>query len=203
MRKSLVGLLAALVIPSVAAAQAAGHMDTPWTVRAGALFILPTASASDALGAKVGSDFTAEIDISRKFTPIFAAELVLATAAHEVYVEDTDAGRVSLGSINILPPSLVLQAHLPTAGKVHPYIGAGVNWTIIYKQTGALADLDLSDSFGFVGQAGLDYDIGSRGLFNADVKYVTLSTDVSSNGQQLDTVDVNPILIRIGFGYRF
>jgi outer membrane protein len=189
MRKSLVGLLAALVIPSVAAAQAAGHMDTPWTVRAGALFILPTASASDALGAKVGSDFTAEIDISRKFTPIFAAELVLATAAHEVYVEDTDAGRVSLGSINILPPSLVLQAHLPTAGKVHPYIGAGVNWTIIYKQTGALA--------------GLDYDIGSRGLFNADVKYVTLSTDVSSNGQQLDTVDVNPILIRIGFGYRF
>ena len=210
MRKSLVGLLfAALTIPAVAAAQTAGHMDTPWTVRGGALFIAPTASESDELGAKVGSDFTMEIDISRKFSPIFAVELVLATAAHEVYVDDADAGRVSLGSVHILPPSLMLQAHLPTGGKAHPYIGAGINYTLIYDKTGFLGteteggEVDLSDSFGWVAQAGLDYDIGARALFNVDVKYVSLNTDVSVGGEDVDTVDVNPLLIRVGFGYRF
>jgi outer membrane protein len=210
MRKSLVGLLvAALAIPAVAAAQASGHMATPWTVRGGALYIAPTASASDVLGAKVGSDFTMEIDISRKFSPIFAVELVLATAAHEVYVEDSDVGRVSLGSVHILPPSLMLQAHLPTGGKAHPYIGAGINYTLIYDQTGFLGtdsdagEVDLSDSFGWVAQAGLDYDIGERALFNLDVKYVSLNTDVSVGGDEVDTVDVNPVLVRVGFGYRF
>jgi len=118
MRKSLVGLLvAALTIPTVAAAQTPEH---PWLVRTRALYIVPTGSASDVLGAKVGPDLTFEVDISRRFGSIFAAELVLATAAHEVYLEDTGAGRVSLGSVNILPPSLVLQAHLPTSGKVKP-----------------------------------------------------------------------------------
>lgn len=214
MRKSLVGLLfAALTLPAVAAAQTAGHMATPWTVRGGALFIAPTGSESDALGAKVGSDFTMEIDISRKITPIFAVELVLATAAHEVYIPDfPDVGRLSLGSVHILPPSLMLQAHLPTAGKAHPYIGAGINYTMIYDKTGILetpaaaglgTGLDLSDSFGWVAQAGLDYDIGARGLFNVDVKYVSLKTDVSLDGDEVDTIDVNPILFRVGFGIRF
>lgn len=214
MRKSLVGLLvAALTLPAVAVAQTAGHMDTPWTVRGGALFIAPTASESDVLGAKVGSDFTMEIDISRKFSPIFAVELVLATAAHEVYIPDfPDVGRLSLGSVHILPPSLMLQAHLPTGGKAHPYIGAGVNYTMIYDKSGLLetpaaaglgSGLDLSDSFGWVLQGGVDYDIGARALFNADVKYVKLNTDVSIDGDEIDTVDVNPLLIRVGFGYRF
>ena len=213
MRKSLVGLLAAvLVIPTAVAAQTAGHMDAPWTVRGGALVIAPTGGASDALGAKVGSDFTMEIDISRKFSPIFAVELVLATAAHEVYLEGTDGGRTSLGSVHILPPSLMLQAHLPTKGKAHPYIGAGINYTMIYDKTGVLetpalaglgTTLDLSDSFGWVGQLGLDYDIGSRALFNVDAKYVKLNTDVSVDGNSVDTIDVNPVLVRVGFGYRF
>jgi outer membrane protein len=211
MRKSLVGLLvAALTIPAVVAAQTAGHMDTPWTVRGGALYIAPTGSESETLGAKVGSDFTMEIDISRKLSPIFALELVLATAAHEVYIEDAEAGRVSLGSVHILPPSLMLQAHLPTSGKAHPYIGAGINYTMIYDKTGILetpaglgTELDLSDSFGWVAQAGLDYDIGARGLFNVDVKYVSLKTDVSLDGDEVDTIDVNPILVRVGFGIRF
>jgi outer membrane protein len=54
-----------------------------------------------------------------------------------------------------------------------------------------------------VAQAGLDYDIGARGLFNVDVKYVSLNTDVSLDGNKVDTVDVNPVLVRVAFGVRF
>lgn len=210
MRKSLVGLfVAALTIPTVAAAQTP---EQPWLVRTRALYIVPTGSESDVLGAKVGPDLTFEVDISRRFGSIFAAELVLATAGHEVYIEDTEAGRVSLGSVNILPPSLVLQAHLPTNGKIKPYIGAGVNMTIFYNKTGVLEtpslaglgdEAELSTSFGYVGQLGVDVAITPRAVFNIDAKYVKLNTDLSVDGNDVDTVDVNPILIGVGFGYRF
>lgn len=212
MRKSLVGLLtvAALILPAVASAQKA---ENPWLVRARALYIAPTGGESDVLGAKVGPDATAEIDITRSFTPILSAELVLATAGHEVYIPEGNGNpRTSLGSVSILPPSLLLQAHLPTKGTFKPYIGAGVNYTIIYNKTGILenpgladlgTELKLSNSFGWVGQLGVDFELSPRAVFNVDAKYVKLNTDVSVDGTDVDTIDVNPILIGVGFGYRF
>ncbi|HEX5634967.1 MAG TPA: OmpW family outer membrane protein [Gemmatimonadales bacterium] len=212
MRTSLVGLLVAvLAIPAVAAAQDPAHLDHPWMVRARGVYIAPTGGTTTlgGLPLEVGADATAEIDISRRFGKYLGAELVLATAAHEVRLEDG----ASLGSVHILPPTLLLQFHLPLAGKVHPYIGAGVNYTMIYDKTGVLEtpglaiegaeELDLGDSFGFAGQVGLDFDIGERAVFNVDFKYVDLKTELSVDGTSLGDVDVTPIIFGVGFGYRF
>lgn len=209
MRKSLVGLLlAALLVPAAAQAQA-DHLSYPWMVRARGIFIAPTAGASDVLGADVGNDATAEIDISRRFGKWLGAELVLATAAHEVRLEDG----TSLGSVHILPPTLLLQFHVPTAGKFHPYLGAGVNLTFIYDKTGVLEtpalaglpgdEISLSTSFGLAGQVGADIDLSERAVFNLDFKYVGLKTDVELDGTKVDEVKVDPIIIGVGFGYRF
>jgi outer membrane protein len=216
MRKSLVGLLlAALAIPAVAAAQEANHLDHPWMVRGRAIYIAPTAGTSILaegsldIPVEVGNDLTFEIDISRRFGKYFGAELILATAAHEVRIEDGP----SLGSVHILPPTLLAQFHLPLAGKVHPYVGAGVNLTIIYDKTGVLEspelaglpgdEISLGTSFGLAGQAGVDIDITERAVLNVDFKYVGLKTNLELDGNSLGDVSVNPIVFGVGFGYRF
>jgi outer membrane protein len=211
MRTFVVGLVAAaLALPAVAAAQAP-HEEHPWMVRARGIVIAPTAGTTTlgGLPLQVGTDVTAEIDISRRFGKYLGAELVLATAAHEVRLEDG----ASLGSIHILPPTLLLQFHVPTAGKVHPYIGAGVNMTMIYDKTGVLEtpglalegaqELDLGTSFGFAGQVGVDIDIAPRAVFNLDAKYVGLKSTLEVDGTELGDVGVNPVIIGVGFGYRF
>jgi outer membrane protein len=209
MRTFLVGLVAAvLAIPAVADAQTPEY---PWMVRARGIVIAPTAGTTTlgGLPLQVGTDVTAEIDISRRFGKYLGAELVLATAAHEVKLEDG----ASLGSIHILPPTLLLQFHVPTAGKVHPYVGAGVNMTIIYDKTGVLEtpglalegaeELSLGTSFGFAGQVGVDIDVSPRAVFNIDAKYVGLQSKLEVDGTELGDVKVNPVIIGVGFGYRF
>jgi outer membrane protein W len=74
--------------------------ERPWLIRARGLAILPNAS-DDLAGAKIDVDngYTAEVDINYRFTGLLAAELILATAAHEVEIAN-----VSAGSVHILPP---------------------------------------------------------------------------------------------------
>ena len=58
---------------------------------------------SDPVGLDVYSAFTVEADISRRFGRHFAAELILASASHEV-TSMVDGVEVPLGSVELLPP---------------------------------------------------------------------------------------------------
>ena len=80
-------------------------------------------------------------------------------------------------------------------------------------------DIDYDSSFGFALQAGMDYDLdGVEGgwALNLDVKKVWIEPDVTVNlssalGPSLgvDTVkvqadvDINPVIVGVGLGYRF
>lgn len=59
-----------------------------------------------------------EVDVTYFFTNHIAAELIAATAKHEV-----DAGALNLGEAWILPPTLTLQYHFTPDKKFSPYIG--------------------------------------------------------------------------------
>lgn len=58
---------------------------------------------------------------------------------------------------------------------------------------------------GVSGQAGLDVKIGPKVFLDADVKYVTLSSDVllKASGTTVSSVTLDPWLIGVGIGYRF
>ena len=78
---------------------------------------------------------------------------------------------------------LSLNWHFNPNGVFRPYIGAGVNYTMFSGEEtrGALAgnNLKLDDWIGAAGQVGVD--IGQRNwFFNANVRYIDLSTDVDS-----------------------
>jgi outer membrane protein len=224
----LAAALVAAFAPTLALAEAGD-----WVVRLRAVDVSPNedsklASTTNALGlgtlfgpgAKlaVDSNVIPELDISYYFTKNIAAELILALGtSHDVSIKgDTLAtiGNQPLGSVNVLPPTLTAQWHFNPDQTIDPYIGAGLNYTHGFDSSlkgtaGAINGADIKidkNMFGVVAQAGVDINLKDGWLINADVKYVTMNTDVQLNlggWKKIDNLDINPWVFGIGIGKKF
>ncbi len=171
-----------------------------WMVRVRGIGILPDES-SNVAGLKIDDAVVPELDISYFFTENIAAELVLATAQHEVSVSGTE-----VGDFWILPPTLMAQYHFPLGDRFKPYVGAGVNYTIVYGEdaTAPFSSLEIDNGFGWALQIGMDYKVSDRWYVNADVKKLWLNVDANvNNGAVLADIDVDPWIVGVGVGYRF
>jgi outer membrane protein len=218
MRSSLFAAAAicSFAVLMTTAAQPALADAGDWVVRSRLIFIEPDDSADGTLGdpsidTGVESDVTVEVDGTYFVTDRFAIEGILATAAQEVTLF---GGDVSLGSVYHAPATFLAQYHFLPDGKTRPYVGAGINYTIFYDESGELAgngdagllassyDLD-SGSFGLAGQVGVDFMVGQNTSINLDLKYIQIETDVTADGADIGTVEVNPWIFGIGFGYHF
>jgi outer membrane protein len=233
MKKSLLYVaLVAAIAPTLAFAEAGD-----WVVRARAVNVAPnedsklgktvdnllgfpamTPSAELAVSDKV----IPELDISYYITKNIAAELILAVGTrHNVSIHGDNAGVVgnqALGSVNLLPPTLTAQWHFNPDQTFDPYVGAGINYTIMLDRNlkGSAGAIDgnkikiESDSWGPALQAGFDINLKDGWLINADVKYVWLDTDVKLKGavtgnewRKIDSLDINPWVVGIGIGKKF
>lgn len=184
---------AALTLPLTANAQ-------NWMVGLRVLNINPDVSTSIS-GLDVSDAWTGEIDLSYFFTPNVAVELVATWAKHEVTLNGN-----SLGKVGLLPPTLTLQYHFTQFGAFKPYVGGGFNYTYFYENTLANDTLYVDDnSWGGALQAGFDYEIQKNWYFNADVKYLWISTDVytKATNTNLGSLDINPWVFGVGVRYRF
>jgi len=192
-------LVAATAMALAASASAA---DPSWMVRVRAIDVEPDASSSIA-GLDVKGQWAPELDFTYFFTKNLAAELILATTRHEVTLNGT-----SLGKVSVLPPTLALQYHFTDFGAFQPYVGGGLNLTWFYNDglqlpNGTKLGVD-STSVGGALQGGFDWEIAKNWFFNVDVKYIWMSTDVTlPGGANLTNLKINPWVYGIGIGYRF
>jgi outer membrane protein len=229
MKKTLIAMmLASAFAPSMAAAEAGD-----WVVRARAVSVSPnessdlgkTVNKNVAPGAMspgaelaVDSNVIPELDVSYYFTKHIAAELILATGTrHDVSIKgDANAvvGNQNLGSVDALPPTLLLQWHFNPDQTFDPYVGAGINYTRMLDrnlqlESGALAGTKIkvdADSWGYALQAGLDINLKDGWLINADVKYINIETDVKlkvAGWTKIDELDINPWVFGVGIGKKF
>ncbi|MBA4207904.1 MAG: OmpW family protein [Parvibaculum sp.] len=199
-----IAMAAAVMTAAPAHADFTGKSAGDIMVRARALWVVPDEDATvSAIGGNVNvsNDVIPEIDFTYFVTDNIALELIAGTSRHDV--SSTVAG--SLGKVSLLPPTLTLQYHFMPKEKLSPYLGAGVNYTIFYKEDApAGMTIDYDNSFGWALQAGVDYAVADRWYVNFDVKKIFLSTDVSINGGAITAdVDLDPWLIGVGIGYRF
>jgi len=204
-QKALLAGLAAVTLSTAAFAQSAPG-EGPWMVRARATYLnTDTSSSAGALPADaidVNSKWIPEVDVSYFFTKNIAAELVLTVPQkHEVSV----AGN-KIGTFKHLPPTLLLQYHFTDMGAFKPYVGAGVNYTILSSEKmnvgGTPVTLENS-SLGPALQVGVDYRLNRHWYLNADVKKVWIASDVFLGGSKISEVKVDPWLFSVGVGYRF
>ncbi|MFZ5749245.1 MAG: OmpW/AlkL family protein [Pseudomonadota bacterium] len=211
---------AAFALPAQAQTADTSREAGDWLVRLRAIMVAPTEDSGAVTpafpGSEVGVDNAVmpEIDFTYMVTKHVGAELILATTKHDITGRGTLGGVGKLADTWVLPPTLTLQYHFMPEGKIHPYVGAGVNYTIFYssKASGALEDaigntsVKLDDSFGYALQAGIDVDVTPNIFLNADIKYIDMSTTARLNtGGVKNTVDVdlNPIVAGVGIGFRF
>lgn len=116
-------------------------------------------------------------------------------------------GEGKVGKAKFLPPTLSVQYHLMPEGTVHPYVGLGVNYTYFFdeKATGALSgnSLKLDGSWGIAGQLGIDVDVAPNWFVNADLRYISVKTDVTLGGVDMGTADINPWVVGLTVGTKF
>jgi len=232
MKKSLIiAALASAVCPALASAEAGD-----WVLRGRVVSVSPNEDSSlgktvnQNVGAgatvmspgaelSVDSNVIPEFDISYYFTKHIAAELILALGTkHDVSVKGDSlatVGNQNLGSVNALPPTLTLQWHFNPDQTFDPYVGAGINYTAMLDrnlkfESGALAGTKIkvdSDSWGYALQAGFDINLKDGWLINADVKYITIDTDVKTKlaggWTKIDSLDIDPWVFGIGVGKKF
>jgi len=210
MNKSMLKLMiAALGVAGAAApalAQQEQQQNGPWLVRVRAVHIDP-ADKSDPVGGSgaanrlhVSDKWIPEVDISYYFTPHWAAELILTYPQKHTVTLD-GAG---IGTFKHLPPTLTAQYHFLPGAIIDPYVGAGINYTLMSKVRllDGAARLE-HDSVGLALQAGVDFKIDERWSFNVDVKKVQIRSDVAIGGVSASRVKVDPVLVGVGVGYRF
>lgn len=186
-----------------------------WLVRIGASMVNPNESSSNPGGGlPAGSDVSINSDTQPSFTVAYmftnnvSFEVLGATPfTHKIDGAGALAGIGQIAKVKHLPPTFSINYHFQPQASVRPYVGAGINYTYFFdeKATGALAgtSLSLDNSVGLAAQAGVDVDMNKKWFFNANVRYMKISTTAKfSNGYKLD-VDVNPWVYTLAVGTRF
>lgn len=173
------------------------------------LGILPDASADidqiPGASADISDNAVPELDISYFFTENISAELILAVTQHSITGADALAG-VPAGDVWLLPPTLLAQYHFTDFGPFHPYVGAGVNYTIFFGEDaagGTVTQFDIDNSFAPALQVGFDYFIDEHWGLNFDLKKIWLRPDVSlNNGALTGDVTIDPWVVGGGIVFR-
>ncbi|MBS9405109.1 outer membrane beta-barrel protein [Halomonas sp. TRM85114] len=128
----------------------------------------------------------------------------LELSGQEKVEHDLSGDIGALGSVNRLPFNLMVN-YYPMGGldsRVQPYIGAGLNYTRFTGET--LSGLDVDNSYGAVGQLGIDLAITHNFMLNGFVNYADVGPDVSLEGAgDLGSAKVDPMTIGGGATFRF
>lgn len=124
------------------------------------------------------------------------------------------AGVGSIGAVKkvadtkALPPTVTLQYHMNTGSKLHPYVGAGLNYTTFWGEETSDApftgtSLSLSDSWGLALEAGIDYDLGNGLLVSAQAWYIQIETEADNSLAGKADVELDPFVFMLGIGKKF
>ncbi|MDR3396402.1 MAG: OmpW family outer membrane protein [Pandoraea sp.] len=173
--------------------------------RVRAIGILPDSHASGSvlptLGVTVNNAIVPELDFTYMILDNVGVELILGMSRHQL---TSNLGH--LGGVNVLPPTLLLQYHFNHAGKVRPYVGAGINYTRFWNSNLNAGGTPISIKNHSVGpalQAGVDIQMTKNLFFNIDIKKIWMKTDTSLAGTDLGTLHIDPLIVGVGVGMKF
>jgi outer membrane protein len=208
---ALVAAIAATMISAPAMAYKAGDM----MVRVGAAGVYPTGDSEDitpiAAGAKVEADSAWSLGIT--FSYMLTDNIGLGVLGaypfeHDINAKGSISGLGKVGSTKHLPPTVTLQYYFNNSTRFTPFVGAGVNYTYFFDEdtSGALSgtDLNLENSWGLAGEAGVDVDINDKWMLSGQVYYIDIETKAKIGGIPNDyNVKIDPWVYFVSAGYKF
>ena len=201
MKKQVIAaaVLCALVSGAAFAQQA---KEGPFMVRARAVSLNSANGDTTGLGLSIDNKWIPEVDISYFLSKNLAVELILTVPQKQTLT--SSALGTQIGTLEHLPPTLLLQYHFDSNGGVKPYVGLGVNYTKFTAVNILNGAVGLnSDSWGGALQLGVDVPLSGNMYLNFDVKKVYIKSDVYIGTGNKGTFSVDPVLVGVGLGWRF
>lgn len=201
--KRAAAMFSATIVGCGIASTAAAYEAGDWIARVGTHYVDPASDNGDVVTVDAAPGLTASVVYF--VAPTIAVDLLVAAPyRHDIHLKD---GGSKVASTDHLPPTLSLVWYPAVAGKLKPYVGAGLNYTMFFNEqtTGALAGthLSLDDSLGLAAVAGLQVDLAPHWGLMVDLRYMDIDTDARLNGADLGTVTIDPIGFGLALSYQF
>jgi outer membrane protein len=212
---ALAGLFAAI---TVSPALAQDYFNNPTGYQAGDVLVhlrvidvIPEnfSSSISGIGGHVQAtdQATPEVDLSYFLTPHWSVEAIAATSRHEISATGTALGKVDVGSVWALPPTITMQYHAPQIGIFRPYAGVGLTVLFLYDSHAAGPVVDkvgYSIGVGPTLDAGFDVPLRGRWVANFDIKQMFVNTEARINHSTIIAkTALSPTVIGAGIGYVF
>ncbi|HUO22510.1 MAG TPA: OmpW family outer membrane protein [Caulobacteraceae bacterium] len=215
MKTLLLAASAALAMTAATTAQAddfqpeqAGH----WMLNVRVTDVAPAANSSintaagaaSGLKVQVSQSVVPTLGLNYFFTNNLAIEIIAGASDHTIKAQGPGTN-VAVHDTWVLPPVVALQYHFLPDQRISPYVGAGVNYMIFFAGQDKYGfKVKVPDGFGGAVQGGVDVALSGRWSANVDVKKVFFRTDASiNNGTLKSTVNLDPLVVSAGLGYRF
>lgn len=131
----------------------------------------------------------------------------------------TTSGSVPFGEVEHLPPTLSVQYHFRPDAKFQPFVGLGVNYTLILDEdldsdivAAGIVDFSLDNSFGVAAQIGADWMINDNWMINFDLRMIQIESELKATIDdginppitgKLGDVGIDPWVFAINVGYGF
>lgn len=217
---SMKAIGAAIALSAASAAQAG---DTGrWYVQAGLAGISFSESTSLSVagttvpgaGSKLSSETTFAVGLGYFITPEIS---VIGIGGWPPTSDISGTGSIAglnPGKVQYAPFVVAANYHFNKGGRFQPFIGAGATYTLIVDETsGDLENLSAKNAFGPVLRIGFDYMIDDhQGLFFSAQKLFVDSTVTGTVASHVPglagaparaEIDLDPIILHVGYTYRF
>ncbi len=209
MNQSFKYLALAAAVALCAQPLAVSAKEGDWLLRGGLGFADPKSNNGEMLGGEldVDSATSATIEGTYMFRDHWGVELLGTTPFHHDVDLDSGSSDPQIAKIKQILPTLSLQYHFNPEGKWRPYIGGGLNYTMIFDEEGYGPlmghTVRADNSFGLAGQVGLDVGITENFFVNAAVRYIDIHSDVEIDGVDQGKMRIDPMVYQLQVGYKF
>ncbi|MCH8135325.1 MAG: outer membrane beta-barrel protein [Proteobacteria bacterium] len=215
-----------VVFSSLFSTSLLAHEAGDFILRTGAITVYPSGDSGIiqptvvSPNGKVSIDSDTQLGIigTYMFTSNWAVEVLAATPfTHTVSFAGDLQGLGSIATAKHLPPTVSALYYFNNSSKFSPYLGAGINYTMMLETeatdngravldsvgTGGDYSIDADDSLGLSFQAGFDYELSNNWILEAAVRYIDIDTTIEVANSLKVNLDIDPWVYMIGIGYRF
>ncbi len=208
---ALLGLV--LAVPA-----AADETKLGWYLQLGPASVTFSEGASISAGgstipgasATLSDNVTLGVGLGYRFTDTFSVVAVAGVPPTTTIEGTGPLSGVTVGDVTYGPLILAANYHIPTKGKFQPFVGAGINYTIVFDTADSgISNLKADNAFGAVLRFGFDYMMNETDGFFFSANKVFVNTTATGNavslgGAPIDAkIDLDPLILHAGWVRRF
>jgi outer membrane protein len=197
MKTLALALMTSAALAAPAFAQTAGDM----TLGFGIGYVNPKSNNGTLASQKATVDGNARPTIT--FEYFVRDNIGIELLAALPFQHDISLNGTKIGGTKHLPPTVSVNYHFPTGGKMTPFVGLGVNYTNFFDTSSSLGDLKIDNSWGLAAQAGVDFAITDKTALRMNVRYMDINSDVYLNGANIGEVEIDPVTVGVSYVMKF